>query len=129
MFIGRVLELNGDITYNKYKESTHSKMWMPQVKLNVQKDTAYSVGRQSRHFFYLSFFERKVSNAKIDVLKSNKRFITSKTIEIISKSVICATPLPLKWSRRHPHPVMGTFKYYFRMCMLVFPVALVFLFR
>lgn len=59
MFIGRVLELNGDITYNKYKESTHSKMWMHQVKLNVQKDTAYSVGRQSRHFFtYLSLKER-----------------------------------------------------------------------
>lgn len=58
MFIGRVLELNGDITYNKYKESTYSKMWMPQVKLNVPKDTAYSVGRQSR-LFYWSFSVNK----------------------------------------------------------------------
>ena len=90
------------LAYNRHKESTHS-IVDASVLVNVPKDIAYSGCRQSRLFyFYLSFFVRKVSNAIIDVLRSNNTFITSKKIEIISKSVICVTSLPVGWEAATP---------------------------
>ena len=96
------LVLFGVLAYNRYKESTHS-IVDASVLVNVPKDIAYSGCRQSRLFyFYLSFFVRKVSKAIIDVLRSNNTFITSKKIEIISKSVICVTSLPIGWEAATP---------------------------
>ena len=44
------------LAYNRHKESTHSIVWMPRIGLSVFMDTAYSVGRQSRLFYFAQFF-------------------------------------------------------------------------
>ena len=40
-----IFESTGQIAYNKHKESTHSKMWMPQWLFYVLTDIAYPVSQ------------------------------------------------------------------------------------
>ena len=83
----------------------------------VLTDTAYSVGRQDRHFYFRSFLlSRKASNAINKLPKDISNAIIPIKTEMISNAVIYATSLPMYFGYADIintggyHPVMGTFR-------------------
>ena len=83
----------------------------------VLTDTAYSVCRQDRHFYFRLFLlSRKASNATIKLPKDISNANIPMKTEMISKAVIGATSLPMYSSTPFfinsggYHPVMGTFR-------------------